>query len=160
MMPTRMQLIHQADSNSDLDERTIDYLFLELLPAGTPSLKSSCQLPVAALQRHAQHNNTQEVHHASCTRSGKRLIAVCIFVLFCTSTWLARLVGLATSSVCKCIVKSMVCFNVFLYCTFYLHLAVCWHMDGLAVSLCWLAYSIVYHLHCISCIVYLLYFIL
>ena len=59
-----------------------------------------------------------------------------------------------------CIVKSMVCFNVFLYRTFCLRLAVSWLMDGLTVSLCWLAYSIVYHLHCISCIVYLLYFIL
>ena len=44
-----MQLTDQADSNINLDERTTDHLFLELLPAGTPSLKSSCQLPVDAL---------------------------------------------------------------------------------------------------------------
>ena len=48
-MPTTMQLIDQADSNSDLDERTTEHLFLELLPAGTPSLKLSFQLPVDAL---------------------------------------------------------------------------------------------------------------
>ena len=85
-MPTTMQLIDRVDSNSDLDERTTDHLFLELLPAGTPSLKLSCQLPVDALHAKEQH----EVHHASCTRPGKRLIAVCLFVLFCTYTWLAR----------------------------------------------------------------------
>ena len=53
--PTTMQLIFQADSNSDLDERTTDYLFLELLSAGTSSLKWSCQLPVDLL--HAKESN-------------------------------------------------------------------------------------------------------
>ena len=55
VMPTTMQSIDQVDSNSDLDKRTTDHLFLELLPAGTPSLKSSCQLPVDAL--HAKESN-------------------------------------------------------------------------------------------------------
>ena len=54
-MPTTMQLINQADSNSDLDEQTTDHLFLELLPAGRPSLKSSCQLPVDTF--HAKESN-------------------------------------------------------------------------------------------------------
>ena len=96
VMPTTVQLIDQADSNSDLDEQTTDHLFLELLPAGTPSLKSSCQLPVDALlstQRKvikAATPNTKSTMPAA-QHQEKRLIVVCLFVLFCTSTWLARL---------------------------------------------------------------------
>ena len=52
VMPTTMQLIDQVDSNSNLDKQTTDH---ELLPAGTPSLKSSCQLPVDVL--HAKESN-------------------------------------------------------------------------------------------------------
>ena len=40
---------NRADSNGYLDERIAVQVCLKVLPAGTPSLKSSCQLPVDAL---------------------------------------------------------------------------------------------------------------
>ena len=41
---------NRADSNGYLDERTTVQLCLKVLPAGTLSLKSPCQLPVDALR--------------------------------------------------------------------------------------------------------------
>ena len=92
MTPTTMQLIDQADSNSNLDER---------------SLKSSCQLPVDTLHKNRQvikvaTPNTTTQRKFSCTRQGKRLTVVCLFVLFCTSTcfswlgWVGKNSGLRT----------------------------------------------------------------
>ena len=53
VMPTTKQ----ADSNTDLDERTTVSLFLKVLPAGTLSLKSPCQLPVDVLSESKQVAN-------------------------------------------------------------------------------------------------------
>ena len=41
---------NRADSNGYLDEQTTVQLCLKVLPAGTLSLKSPCQLPVDALR--------------------------------------------------------------------------------------------------------------
>ena len=41
---------NQVDSNGYLDERTTVLLCLKVLPAGTLSIKSPCQLPVDALR--------------------------------------------------------------------------------------------------------------
>ena len=41
---------NRADSNGYLDEQTTVRLCLKVLPAGTLSLKSPCQLPVDALR--------------------------------------------------------------------------------------------------------------
>ena len=53
-MPTT---IDQEDPNSDLDERTIDYLFLKGLPPGTLSIKLPFLLPVDAIASELQSNH-------------------------------------------------------------------------------------------------------
>ena len=51
-----------ADSNGYLDERIVVQLRLKVLPAGTLSLKSPCQLPVDVLRYVCLHCNV----HMSC----------------------------------------------------------------------------------------------
>ena len=78
-MPTKtardIPTTNRADLNGHLDERTTVQLCLKVLPAGTLSLKSPCQLPVDALRvsMAAGHLNRLDMPAAQ----GQ----VCLFVL-------------------------------------------------------------------------------
>ena len=50
MLARDIPTINRADSNGYLDERIAVQLCLKVLPAGTLSLKSPCQLPVDVLR--------------------------------------------------------------------------------------------------------------
>ena len=69
---------NRADSNGYLNERIAVQLCLKVLPVGTLSLKSQCQLPVDAfrISMAAGHLNRFDMP----TAQGK----VCLFVLQCT----------------------------------------------------------------------------
>ena len=70
---------NRADSNGNLDERTTVQLCLKVLPAGTLSLKSPCQLPVDALRvsMAAGHLNRFDMPAALEAAQGQ----VCLFAL-------------------------------------------------------------------------------